>query len=94
MCLTHRAKLAGIEESKAALLLSVIGIANTAGRITFGFISDCSWVNRLMLYNTALAVCGVITALSPLFGSDYGLLLTYAAIFGVFIGEWHHRVFS
>lgn len=82
-----RAKLAGIEEDKAALLLSVIGIANTAGRVIFGFLSDQAWVNRLMLYNTALTICGVATVLSPIVGGGYGLLVAYAAIFGVFIGK-------
>ncbi|CAL1531968.1 unnamed protein product [Lymnaea stagnalis] len=86
--LPDRAKLAGIDADKAALLLSVIGIANTAGRVIFGFLSDRSWVNRLMLYNTALTICGVATAFSPIVGGDYGLLVAYAAIFGVFIGVY------
>ncbi|CAG5118330.1 unnamed protein product [Candidula unifasciata] len=86
--LPDRAKLAGIDEDKAALLLSVIGIANTAGRVIFGFLSDRPWVNRLMLYNTALTICGVATALSPVFGGDYTLMVVYAAVFGVFIGVY------
>lgn len=84
----HRAKLAGIDADKAALLLSVIGIANTAGRVIFGFLSDRPWVNRLFLYNTALTICGAATALSPVLGGTYGLLVAYAAVFGVFIGEY------
>lgn len=87
MFLIFRAKLAGIDADKAALLLSVIGVANTAGRVIFGFLSDRPWINRLMLYNTALTICGLATAFSPVFGGDYGLLVVYAAIFGIFIGE-------
>ncbi|BFZ00606.1 hypothetical protein BsWGS_03645 [Bradybaena similaris] len=86
--LPDRAKQAGIDEKNAALLLSWIGIANTVGRVVFGFLSDRSWVNRLLLYNTALTICGVVTALSPLVGGDYALLVTYATIFGVFIGVY------
>ncbi|XP_059175113.1 monocarboxylate transporter 12-B-like [Physella acuta] len=86
--LPDRAKLAGIDADKAALLLSVIGIANTAGRVIFGFLSDRPWVNRLFLYNTALTICGAATALSPVLGGTYGLLVAYAAVFGVFIGVY------
>ncbi|CAG5128796.1 unnamed protein product [Candidula unifasciata] len=86
--LPDRAKLAGIDEKNAALLLSWIGIANTVGRVVFGFLSDRPWVNRLILYSTALTICGVVTALSPLMGGDYALLVTYATIFGVFIGVY------
>ncbi|KAK7484226.1 hypothetical protein BaRGS_00024475, partial [Batillaria attramentaria] len=86
--LPDRAKLAGIDEVKAAWLLSTIGIANTLGRVVFGFMADLRWVNRLMLYNTALTICGVATALSPFVGGSYELLITYAAVFGIFIGVY------
>ena len=54
--------------------------------MVFGFLSDRPWVNRLMLYNSALTVCGVATALSPSVGGNYALLVVYAAVFGLFIG--------
>ena len=41
------------------MLLMVIGIANTGGRIVLGFISDRGWIKRLYLYNICLAVCGL-----------------------------------
>ena len=83
----HRAILAGIDKERATLLVSVIGIANTAGRIIFGFLSDRKWVNRLMLYNTALVICGLATAFSSAISDQYILLAIYAAVFGIFIGE-------
>ncbi|KAH9509415.1 hypothetical protein Btru_045844 [Bulinus truncatus] len=86
--LPDRAHLDGIDAERAAYLLSVIGIANTLGRIIFGFLSDRPWVNRLMLYNTALTICGLATALSPVVGGNYALLVVYAAIFGIFIGVY------
>ena len=52
-------KALSIDPSRASLLLSVVGIANTLGRIFLGYISDTKWVNRLFLYNTALAICGM-----------------------------------
>jgi len=48
----------GVDKESASFLLSVIGMANTVGRIVLGYLSDKGWVNRLWLYNCALAVCG------------------------------------
>ena len=87
VCIIHHSFFPGIDEASAAWLLSAIGIANTIGRVVFGFMADLRWVNRLMLYNTALTICGVATALSPFVGGNYALLMTYAAIFGIFIGR-------
>lgn len=49
----------GIESADASFLLSVVGIANTIGRVILGYISDKPWVNRLWLYNGALTICGI-----------------------------------
>lgn len=81
----------GIDETKAAWLLSAIGISNTVGRVVFGYVGDMQWVDRLMLYNTSLVICGVATALSPFVGGNYELLVTYAVVFGIFIGERSRR---
>ncbi|ESO98864.1 hypothetical protein LOTGIDRAFT_213657 [Lottia gigantea] len=83
-----RAIESGIGDSQAAFLLSVIGIANTIGRVLFGWLSDRQEVNRLMLYNTALTICGVATALSPFCGGSYPWLVAYCAVFGLFIGVY------
>jgi MCP family monocarboxylic acid transporter-like MFS transporter 14 len=49
----------GIGKDDASYLLSVIGIANTLGRIVLGWLSDKPWVNRLYTYNICLAICGL-----------------------------------
>ena len=54
-----RAISQGMDKKSAAMLLSVIGIANTLGRIALGYLSDRPWINRLYLYNMALAICGI-----------------------------------
>lgn len=54
-----RAILIGIDKDDASFLLSVVGIANTLGRIVLGFLSDRQWINRLYLYNMSLAICGL-----------------------------------
>ena len=43
----------------ASVLLMVVGIANTVGRIVLGYISDRGWIKRLYLYNICLAICGI-----------------------------------
>ena len=48
-----------IGKEDAKYLLSIVGIANTIGRVVLGFIADRPWVNRLYLYNTSLAICGL-----------------------------------
>ncbi|XP_064615167.1 uncharacterized protein LOC135479278 [Liolophura sinensis] len=85
--LPDRALELGIDSTDAAFLISVIGIANTFGRIVFGWLSDRQSVNRLHLYNCALTICGLWTALSPLC-TTYPWLIAYAASFGLFIGVY------
>ena len=48
-----------IDAERGSFLLSIIGIANTVGRIVLGYISDKPWINRLWLYNSALTICGI-----------------------------------
>ena len=67
-------------------LISIVGISNTIGRVVFGFLADFKWVNRLMLYNTVLVICGVGSLLSALC-STYVLLALYAGVFGLLIGR-------
>lgn len=49
----------GISTNKASLLLAVIGIANLVGRIILGYVSDKPWINRLLVYNVCLTICGL-----------------------------------
>ena len=60
--------LMGIEKDDASFLLSVVGIANTLGRIVLGFLSDRQWINRLYLYNMSLAICGIGNLIIALLG--------------------------
>ena len=56
-----------------------------SGRIIFGFVSD-HIENRLYLYNTALALCGLVTCMSAYF-PDYYMLAAYSGSYGFLIGE-------
>lgn len=48
-----------MSKTDASYLISIIGIANTVGRIILGYIADKPWVNRLMVYNACLTGCGI-----------------------------------
>ncbi|XP_067949510.1 monocarboxylate transporter 12-like [Watersipora subatra] len=81
-----RAKEYNISSGKAAFLVSIVGIANTVGRIMFGFIADLRRVKRyrLYIYNTGLVIAGLATAFSS--GSSHASQIIYSIVFGVFIG--------
>ncbi|KAF8767570.1 Monocarboxylate transporter 12 like protein [Argiope bruennichi] len=72
---------------EASFLLSIIGISNTIGRVTLGYLSDRSCVNRLWIYNVSLLICGLSTALSA-YALDYSLMATYCATFGATAGAY------
>lgn len=55
----EQATAIGISKKDSSYLLALLGFANTLGRILLGFISDKPWVNRLMVYNVCLTVCGI-----------------------------------
>ena len=85
--LQDRALKWGMDGKQAAFLLSVIGIANTIGRIILGWLSDRREINRLYLYNSCLVVCGVSMGLS-VFCNTYISQAVYCAIFGVTSGAY------
>jgi len=82
-----RARGWDIEEQEAAFLLSIIGIANTLGRLFLGWLSDQRIINRLYLYNSCLILCGISMALSS-FMTTYNWQIVYCAIFGVTSGAY------
>lgn len=85
--IVSRARELGMSLDDASVLLSIIGIANTVGRIILGYLSDKPWVNRLLVYNMCLTICGIATALSA-FCLDFTSLAIYASVFGFTIGAY------
>lgn len=57
--IVSQAKIVGLTGDQGSYLLSVIGIANTVGRIVLGYLSDKTWVNRLLVYNICLTISGI-----------------------------------
>ncbi|XP_015114144.1 monocarboxylate transporter 12 [Diachasma alloeum] len=76
-----------ISRESASYLLSVIGIANTVGRIVLGYVSDKSWINRLVVYNICLTICGVATVLGA-FCPSYTWFVIYASVYGFTAGAY------
>ncbi|XP_076457514.1 monocarboxylate transporter 5-like [Babylonia areolata] len=74
----------GVGASEAAYLISIIGMANTIGRVAVGFVSDQSWADCLLINNVALMIGGATTCCVPFF-SDYPVFAVYAYIFGTSI---------
>lgn len=71
-----------ITPEKSAFLLSLIGIANTVGRIMSGVIADMRKVDSLIINNVSLILAGIATAMSPLC-KTFSTLCTYAVVFGL-----------
>lgn len=57
--LVSKAKEQGIDPDRASMLISIIGGANTIGRIVLGYISDKPWISRLCIYNWSLTISGI-----------------------------------
>ncbi|XP_064618464.1 monocarboxylate transporter 12-B-like [Liolophura sinensis] len=77
----------GIDSTRAALLVSILGITNTIGRIISGLLSDRSWVDCVLVNNTTLIFGGLITIAVP-FLSTFLHLAIYAALYGLSISPF------
>uniref|UniRef100_A0A0R3S5T5 MFS domain-containing protein n=1 Tax=Elaeophora elaphi TaxID=1147741 RepID=A0A0R3S5T5_9BILA len=87
MFLIDMAVAKGHTKGSGSLLLSVIGITNTVGRIAFGWLADRGWLSALTINNFALLGCGVLTCLCPLL-PGYGGLMVYSILFGFIISAY------
>ncbi|XP_050415563.1 monocarboxylate transporter 14 [Patella vulgata] len=85
--LVDKAQLSGIEENKAAFLVSVIGITNCFGRLLSGWLADRPNVSSLLVNNVSILITGITTAAFP-FCNDYITLTIAASIFGLSLGAF------
>jgi len=85
--LPDRGTQKGLDPGESAWLISMVGISNTIGRIVFGYIADFKFVNRLMMYNTVLVICGVVSVFSFVC-TNYVSLMVYSFAFGLLIGVY------
>lgn len=71
--IVSKARYMQISPEKASMLLSVIGAANTVGRIVLGYFSDNPKINRLLVYNLCLTTCGIGKQKVEKFGQVYNV---------------------
>ncbi|XP_015176547.1 PREDICTED: monocarboxylate transporter 12 [Polistes dominula] len=85
--LLPQAEERGINKSLASYLLAIIGVANTLGRIILGYVSDKPWINRLLVYNICLTICGAATLFSTLCTNFYTFAF-YCIVYGFTAGAY------
>ncbi|XP_059167698.1 monocarboxylate transporter 13-like [Physella acuta] len=73
----------GVDRTRAAYLVSIIGVFNTLGQIIFGYIGDLP-VNLLNIYAIVSAISGIFVAAVPI-SSSYSVMLVCYACFGFFV---------
>ncbi|KAI1289986.1 Monocarboxylate transporter 14 [Halotydeus destructor] len=83
-----------VTAENAALVLSLIGITNTLGRVIVGWISDKvtnpetnSPITALFMNNCCVLISGIAVGLIP-FTTSFTLVLLVCAIFGTFISAY------
>lgn len=82
--LSDFARSVGVEKDQAAFLLSIIGIANTVGRVFCGWVTDLPQVKAIYINNGSLLIAGGTTIALP-FMTIYGVQVAYSLIFGLAI---------
>jgi len=75
-----------VPKGKASLILSVLGVSNTLGRLAAGLVADRPWADAVFIHNISAVAAGLLTCLVSVFFT-FELLCLYAALFGVFLGE-------
>lgn len=73
-----------MDQKTAVFLVSVIGIANTVGRIVCGVLSSLPGMNTLLINNVAISIGGIATLLSGL-SATKAYQFFYAIVFGLSI---------
>lgn len=86
MCLDRAETAFKLDKTTAGLLVSVIGIANTVGRVACGLASSLPGVDALIVNNIFISISGIVTIISGLSGTkEYQYF--YCASFGLSVCE-------
>ncbi|XP_066138373.1 monocarboxylate transporter 14 isoform X1 [Euwallacea fornicatus] len=81
------AKSNGVNDTYASLLISIIGITNTVGRVACGYFADFPQVNALMVNNICLVISTIAVAATPLCHS-YASYVVMAIAFGIAVSGY------
>ncbi|KAL3045982.1 hypothetical protein OYC64_004066 [Pagothenia borchgrevinki] len=80
---------AGVRHQQAAFLMSILGVLDIVGNVTFGWLTDrrCLKAYRLPCYVLAVAMEGLCCLFVPLLRS-FQLLVPFAVLYGYFDGAY------
>ncbi|XP_037535998.1 monocarboxylate transporter 12-B-like [Nematolebias whitei] len=79
----------GVSLQNSAFLMSILGVINIVGNITFGWLTDqrCLKTHRLTCYTFSVAMEGLCCLFTPLLTS-FPLLVPFAVLYGYFDGAY------
>jgi MFS family permease len=77
----------GTPKGTASIIISVLGIFNTLGRLFAGWLADRPWADSVMIHNVSAILAGIGTCVVP-FLNSFPLLICYAIWFGSFVGQY------
>ena len=86
--LPNMANSKGIAKEDANFLISIIGIANTLGRVAAGWLSDLPCVNPLVVTNVAIFLSGVCTFILPVVPASYPIYVAVSVAFGLAVAAY------
>uniref|UniRef100_A0A3B4UN15 Solute carrier family 16 member 12b n=1 Tax=Seriola dumerili TaxID=41447 RepID=A0A3B4UN15_SERDU len=80
---------AGVSHQHAAFLMSILGVIDIVGNITFGWLTDrrCVKPYRLVCYIVSVGMEGICCLFTPLLRS-FPLLVPFAVLYGYFDGAY------
>lgn len=84
---TFAVEEAWLPPTEAASIVSVIGIANMAGRIIFGRLADIPSIPKLSVFRANILASGAAVAALSMAGTQRWYLYTFALIFGLNSGS-------
>ncbi|XP_041830363.1 monocarboxylate transporter 12-B isoform X2 [Melanotaenia boesemani] len=79
----------GVDHQHAAFLMSILGVINIVGNVTFGWLTDrrCLKPHRLSCYVLSVVLEGLCCLFTPLLRS-FTLLVPFAILYGYFDGAY------
>ncbi|BFZ00924.1 hypothetical protein BsWGS_03963 [Bradybaena similaris] len=87
LMLPAHAESNGQDRDTSALLVSVIGITDLAGRLFFGWFSDLKFMPRRYGFVGCMAISALLNLAAPAM-TTFPALVTYAALYGLFAGSY------
>lgn len=76
----------GVPDRGAVVLVSIMGVANTLGRVLLGSVADFRWVNRIVFFSFIMFLMGASCCFCT-FYSNFYVLAVFAAVFAMCVGK-------